>query len=418
MLNLIPHNTLTLKINDKMVSLTTRFSGKQLSISVLLLSSLLLTVGRGLTLPFMTIYLSQKYAMPLNEIGMALTIALTAGVVFSLWFGILADKFDKKIYMLLSIIIFLGGFIAIPLVNNAVMVVTFYSLINCAYSVFATVLKGYFSDTLEIHQKPKIFSLNYTFANIGWTVGPPIGTLAVLHSTNLPFWLSALTAIIPFIVISRYVHSVPVSDTLQNNSVVLSPRQMLKDKALMYFTLSSFLGSLVYGSFAACLSQYAIAISDSELAQKVVGVVLPVNAFVVVVFQYFVGKRIRPDNIKKLMFYGTLFFMVGLAGFMISGDNLLLWGIAAALFTIGELIYAPGEYMLVDNIAPTGLKASYFSAQQLGWLGGACNPLFTGLMLTWLPPYMLFVVLMVAVALAYLMVLIGMKSSTSQAVAF
>lgn len=391
-----------------MVSFKSRFSGKQLSISVLLLSSLLLTVGRGLTLPFMTIYLSRNYNMPLTEIGMALTIALTAGVVFSLWFGILADKFDKKICMLLAIIIFLGGFVAIPLVNNAVLVVVFYSLINCAYSVFATVLKGYFSDTLEIHQKPKIFSLNYTFANIGWTVGPPIGTLAVLYSTNLPFWLSGLTAIIPFIVISRYVHSVPVSEIQQNSSVRLSPLLMLKDKALMYFTLSSFLGSLVFGSFAACLSQYAIAISDSDLAQKVVGVVLPVNAFVVVVFQYVVGKRIRPDNIKKLMGYGTLFFMAGLAGFMISGDNLLLWGLSAVVFTIGELIFAPGEYMLVDNIAPTGLKASYFSAQQLGWLGGACNPLFTGLMLTWMPPFMLFVVLMGAIMLAYLMVIRGM----------
>ncbi|WMY76604.1 efflux MFS transporter YdeE [Buttiauxella selenatireducens] len=389
-----------------MVSLASRFSGKHLSISVLLLSSLLLTVGRGLTLPFMTIYLSRNYNMPLTEIGMALTIALTTGVVFSLWFGILADKFDKKKCMLLAIIIFLGGFVAIPLVSNAILVVVFYSLINCAYSVFATVLKGYFADTLETHQKPKIFSLNYTFANIGWTVGPPIGTLAVLYSTNLPFWLSGLTAIIPFIVISRYVHSVPVSE-IQQSSTRLSPSLMLKDKALMYFTLSAFLGSLVFGSFAACLSQYAIAISDSDLAQKVVGVVLPVNAFVVVVFQYMVGKRIRPDNIQKLMFYGTLFFMAGLAGFMISGDNLLLWGLSAAVFTIGELIFAPGEYMLVDNIAPPGLKASYFSAQQLGWLGGACNPLFTGLMLTWMPPFMLFVVLMVAILLAYLMVVKG-----------
>ncbi|WBM68738.1 efflux MFS transporter YdeE [Buttiauxella sp. WJP83] len=390
-----------------MVSLISRFSGKQLSISVLLISSLLLTVGRGLTLPFMTIYLSRNYNMPLTEIGMALTLALTTGVVFSLWFGILADRFDKKKYMLLAIVIFLGGFVAIPLVSNAILVVVFYSLINCAYSVFATVLKGYFSGTLEIHQKPKIFSLNYTFANIGWTVGPPIGTLAVLYSTNLPFWLSGLTAIIPFIVISRYVHSVPVSEIQQSSSTRLSPSLMLKDKALMYFTLSAFLGSLVFGSFAACLSQYAIAISDSDLAQKVVGVVLPVNAFVVVVFQYMVGKRIRPDNIQKLMFYGTLFFMAGLAGFMISGDNLLLWGVSAAVFTIGELIFAPGEYMLVDNIAPPGLKASYFSAQQLGWLGGACNPLFTGLMLTWMPPFMLFVVLMVAILLAYLMVVKG-----------
>ncbi len=385
------------------------FSGRQLSTGVLLIASLLLTVGRGLTLPFMTIYLSRQYSMSLKEIGFALTFALTAGVFFSLWFGILADKFDKKRYMLLAIAIFLGGFIAIPLVNNAVLVVIFYSVINCAYSVFATVLKGYFSDTLELHQKPKVFSLNYTFANIGWTVGPPIGTLAVLYSTNLPFWLSGLTAVIPFILIGRFVQRAPVNAPAETPDQVLSPRMMLKDRALFYFTLSSFLGSLVYGSFAACLSQYAIAIADSGLAEKVVGVVLPVNAFVVVVFQYLVGKRIRPDNIKKLMCCGTLFFVAGLAGFMLSGSNLLCWGISAAVFTVGELIYAPGEYMLVDNIAPAGLKASYFSAQQLGWLGGACNPLVTGLLLTWLAPPMLFFVLMAAIALAYLMVVKGIS---------
>jgi MFS family permease len=394
--------------NDKMATLQSWLSGKNLSTIVLLFASLLLTVGRGLTLPFMTIYLSREYGMSLKGIGLAMTLALTAGVFFSLWFGILADKFDKKKYMLLAIAIFLSGFIAIPLVNSAALVVFFYSLINCAYSVFATVLKGYFSDTLELHQKPKIFSLNYTFANIGWTVGPPIGTLAVLYSTNLPFWLSGLTAVIPFIMISRCVPAAPVAANPHASSAVLSPRSMLKDKALMYFTLSSFLGSLVYGSFAACLSQYAIAISDSGLAEKVVGVVLPVNAFVVVVFQYAVGKQIRPDNIKKLMLIGTLFFIAGLAGFMLSGSNLWFWGISAAVFTVGELIYAPGEYMLVDNIAPAGLKASYFSAQQLGWLGGACTPLVTGLLLTWLAPAMLFVVLMIAITLAWLTIARGM----------
>ncbi|CDL32394.1 Putative transport protein [Enterobacter hormaechei] len=34
--------------------------------------------------------------MSVENIGYALTVALTIGVVFSLGFGILADKFDKK----------------------------------------------------------------------------------------------------------------------------------------------------------------------------------------------------------------------------------------------------------------------------------------------------------------------------------
>lgn len=78
----------------------------------------MLTIGRGATLPFMTIYLSRQYSLSVDLIGYAMTIALTIGVVFSLGFGILADKFDKKRYMLLAITAFASGFIAIPLVNN------------------------------------------------------------------------------------------------------------------------------------------------------------------------------------------------------------------------------------------------------------------------------------------------------------
>lgn len=110
------------------------------STSALLASSLLLTIGRGATLPFMTIYLSRQYSLSVDLIGYAMTIALTIGVVFSLGFGITADKFDKKRYMLLAITAFASGFIAIPLVNNVTLVVLFFALINCAYSVFATVL--------------------------------------------------------------------------------------------------------------------------------------------------------------------------------------------------------------------------------------------------------------------------------------
>lgn len=100
------------------------------STSALLASSLLLTIGRGATLPFMTIYLSRQYSLSVALIGYAMTIALTIGVVFSLGFGILADKFDKKRYMLLAITAFASGFIAIPLVNNVTLVVLFLPLLT------------------------------------------------------------------------------------------------------------------------------------------------------------------------------------------------------------------------------------------------------------------------------------------------
>lgn len=378
------------------------------SVAALLASSLLLTIGRGATLPFMTIYLTRQYGLSVDMVGYAMTIALTIGVVFSLGFGILADKFDKKRYMLLSILAFIGGFIAIPLTSNVGLVVLLFALINCAYSVFATVLKAWFADTLTPTEKARIFSLNYTFLNIGWTVGPPVGTLLVMYSINLPFWLAAICSAFPLVFIQFYVHKAAAA-AAQENTAVWSPSVLLRDRALFWFTLSGFLASFVGGSFASCISQYILVVADSAFAENVVAVILPVNAATVVSLQYAVGRRLTAGNIRPLMATGTLCFVLGLLGFMFSGSNLWFWGIAAFIFTLGEIIYAPGEYMLIDNIAPEGMKASYFSAQSLGWLGAAFNPLVSGIILTHLPSWSLFITLMVAIVLAWLMMIRGIR---------
>lgn len=379
------------------------------STAALLASSLLLTIGRGATLPFMTIYLTRVYNMSVENIGYALTIALTIGVVFSMGFGILADKFDKKRYMLISILAFIAGFVAIPLVHNVTLVVVFFALINCAYSVFSTVLKAWFSDVLTSSEKARVFSLNYSFLNIGWTIGPPIGTLLVMYSLQLPFWLAAFCAALPLVFIQFYVQKSVAADA-EHAPVPWQPSVLLRDKALFWYTFSGLLASYVGGSFASCISQYVLAADyDSDFAQNVVAVVLPVNAAVVVSLQYLIGRRITASNIRPLMALGTLFFVLGLGGFMFSGSNLIYWGIAAAVFTVGEIIYAPGEYMLIDNIAPPGMKASYFSAQALGWLGAAANPMITGIILTHLPHWSLFAVMMAAIVIAWLMILRGMR---------
>ncbi|MBG3018755.1 efflux MFS transporter YdeE [Proteus sp. WDL240414] len=390
------------------------FSKKTRSTAALLFSSLLLTIGRGATLPFMAIYLSREYQLPVDDIGIAMSIALTTGIFFSLGFGMLADKFEKKRYMILAILTFIFGFAAIPLVHSTILVVIFFSVINCSYLVFSTVLKAYFAETLSVSAKPKIFSLNYTFINMGWTVGPPIGTLLLMYGTQLPFWLAAISATFPLFMIQVFVQRSKAVNTDEENSVKWDPKIMLKDRALSWFVLSTFFGTLTFGSFASCISQYILVVYDAKLAESVIAVVLPVNAAIVVSLQYIVGKHVTAERLRKLMTLGTLFFMTGLLGFMFAGDNLIFWALAIAVFTFGELIYAPGEYMMIDNIAPLGMKASYFSAQSLGWLGAALNPLASGFILTEFPPASLFAILMVVSALAWFCMIQGMNASRNK----
>jgi MFS family permease len=56
----------------------------------------------------------------------------------------------------------------------------------------------------------------------------------------------------------------------------------------------------------------------------------------------------------------------------------LHWSLAVAIFTLGEIIVFPAEYMFIDRIAPTHLRGMYYGAQNLSNLGGALGPVLCG----------------------------------------
>lgn len=151
-------------------------------IVVLLVLLLLLIIGCGVMLLFMIIYFMCVFNMSVENIGYVLIIVLIIGVVFSLGFGILVDKFDKKCYMLIVIVVFIVGFVVILLVNNVILVVLFFLLINCVYFVFLMVLKVWFFDVLIFSEKVCVFLLNYSFLNIGWMIGLFFGMFLVMYS--------------------------------------------------------------------------------------------------------------------------------------------------------------------------------------------------------------------------------------------
>ena len=75
-------------------------------INALLASSLVLTIGRGVTLPFITIYLTGHFHLLPKSVGIILGISLAIGIFASLYGGYLVDKFNKNTLILTSILLF------------------------------------------------------------------------------------------------------------------------------------------------------------------------------------------------------------------------------------------------------------------------------------------------------------------------
>lgn len=152
-----------------------RFSSR---VTNLLIASLVLTIGRAVTLPFITIYLVEHFQLAPDTVGLLLGASLALGIFTSLYGGYLVDKFNKKRLILLTIILFSATFFALPWIEHPAWVILTLALLHSAYSVYTIAVKACFADWLPVNERIKAFSANYTLVNVGWAIGPGNGGIS------------------------------------------------------------------------------------------------------------------------------------------------------------------------------------------------------------------------------------------------
>ncbi|MNZ69855.1 putative transporter [compost metagenome] len=323
--------------------------------------------------------------------------------------------------ILTAILLFALSFFAIPWIPRPGGIIVVLAILHTAYSVLGITIKACFADWLPVAQRIKAFSINYTLVNVGWAVGSSLGVMVAGLNPLLPFYLSGGLALCTVTALSFSLHRQRTTPPAATEAVPSAPpnfRQTLtilrNDHRLIYFTLGSTLGAVVFGQFTGYLSQYLILVSNAEFAYQVIGAVMIVNACIVIALQYLLSRGMRQENMLRWLALGTVFFILGLIGFSLAGQSLWLWAIAMAIFTLGEIIVIPVEYMFIDFIAPQHLKGSYYGVQNLSALGGAINPVLCGFILSYAAPQMMFVMLIAAALFSLLFFFLGHRLAQKQ----
>ncbi|RBB96074.1 MFS transporter, partial [Pseudomonas sp. MWU12-2115] len=165
-----------------------------------------------------------------------------------------------------------------------------------------------------------------------------------------------------------------------------------------WFTLSSLLAYVVYGRFSSYLPLYLLTRMSEAEAMRWMSVLISCNAIVVVALQYPLGRLLKPKRLIRAVAGGFLLIAAGML-WLGGADSLPMMCAAIALFTLGEVVLVPAEYLYVDAIAPEALKGSYYGAQNLATLGGALGPALAGALLAHGPGWLLFAMLALLCAL-------------------
>ncbi|QXI30743.1 MFS transporter [Pseudomonas vanderleydeniana] len=364
------------------------------SVNLLLFSTLVLTLGRAITLPYLVIFLSTQFSLAISEIGMTVGCALVAGSLLSVYSGYLTDRGSSFRLILGFTLLFMLGFIGMCVTHRLWLFFLFLVLFNFAYAAIDVVVKATLGRVLAESEQSGVFSARYTLINIGYAVGPFVGAGLAHLDVRLPFVVSALLGAVAFLAYYQFGerHLAPVDRTSVPVSFIGVGRILLKDKRLVCFTLGGVLSAVVFGQFTAYLSQYLVTTTSPEFTYHIISAVVAVNAVVVISLQFLIGKRISHEHLNLWLTAGFTLFLLGVTGFALS-STMLHWSLAMAVFTLGEIIVFPAEYMFIDRIAPAHLRGMYYGAQNLSSLGGAMGPVLCGFALAWWAPQFMFYML-------------------------
>ncbi|WP_242174929.1 MULTISPECIES: MFS transporter [unclassified Pseudomonas] len=362
------------------------------SVNLLLLATLLLTLAKAITFPYLVIYLTHHFGLDITQVGLVIGSSLIVGSLLSVYGGFLVDRVNSYRLLLGLSALFVMGFIGTVVAHGIWLFYGCLILINLAYAVIDIAVKAGFASLLPEDARSEVFSIKYTLTNIGYAVGPFFGAMVAKLDISLPFILSALLGVGFFLLYWRWGdRTLATADATQKPvSFFAVGRVLLRDRRLVCFTFGGLLSAVVFGQFTAYLSQYLVTTTTAEYTYTVISAVLTTNAVLVIALQYVIGRRISHRYLSQWLIAGLGMFMLGVMGFALA-TSVLWWVLAMAVFTVGEIIVFPAEYMFIDRIAPDHLRGMYYGAQNLSNLGAALGPVLCGLVLASLPaPFMFY----------------------------
>lgn len=351
----------------------------------LMIVSLTIVVSRAITSPLLTLFLSNKLGLNQQDVGLLLGIAVFIATLLALYGGYIIDRLEKRRLLILAMLSSAIGFVLLTFAENLYLTTVTLVITETASALFLIGSKAILSENLPMGQRAKAFSLRYTLTNIGYATGPMLGVVIAGYYPIAPFLIAGAIAFFSiFLMIGIPKDSAQTPVIGQPQSFLKTLVTLKNDRTLIMFTCGCLLSTVVHGRFTLYLSQYLLVTHDSKTALDIMAALLACNAISVILLQYQIGRFLNREKLRFWIAGGTSLFILGLIGFSLA-DGMVSWCVAMFIFTLGEMIIYPAEFLFVDTLAPEELRGSYYGAQNLAALGGALSPVICGFLLMHTP---------------------------------
>ena len=359
------------------------FETKKLLIGVLLNS-----LGSGLTLPLLIVYLHQVRGLSVLTASLVVAYMSIFGLVATGAVGSITDRFGPRPVLIFGLFVEALAVAAWSLVHNSAtaFVVGAFSAIgqSAIWAPQATML----TRMVDASDRQKIFGIQFMLLNLGLGLGGMFSAVIVDPNNATSFvWLYVIDAC-SFLTYLCIVLSLPNYLAQEEYQVKDKGgyRDLLADRTLVYFFFAGLLMlSCGYGSLDAGMAPTLTIFGHQSV--KVLGPIWAVNTSVIVIGQLYFLKRIEGRSRSRMLQIVALLWAASwlLIFFAVKTSGLwpaLIAAVSTAVFACGEMIWSPIGPAILNDLAPEHLRGRYNAVSSLSWsISGSLGPAFSGLML-------------------------------------
>jgi len=360
-------------------------------------------VGGTMLFPFFSLYITEKFSVGMTQAGIILGFFSIFGMLGSMIGGALTDKFGRRNLILFGLVFSALSTLLLGLVNQFWMLYPLAVLTGLLSDVAGPANQAMIADILPEKQRAEGFGVLRVVGNMAWIIGPTLGGLIATQSYFYLFISDAVASCIVAALFYKLIpETKPEAQVGEEDQTVFASfagyGKVLKDMAFVAFIVAGILMLLAYQQMYSSLSVY---LRDNHgIDPQGYGFLMSTSAITVILFQFWVTRRIKRRPPFLMMALGTLFYMVGfgLFGFVAA---YWLFALNIVIVTIGEMIIMPTSQALAANFAPEQMRGRYMAVFGLTWgIPSIFGPWMAGLILDNLNPNLLWYVAGILCAIA------------------
>jgi MFS family permease len=348
---------------------------------------LLNATGSSMIWPFLTIYMRERFDLPLTSVALVLTMNSLIGLVSSFIAGAVVDRVGRKGAMVASLAITSLTMFGLSLADSLPIWVALMAVNGAFAPLYRVGVDAMAADLIPSPDRPSAYALLRMSQNLGVAFGPTIGGFVAAISYAWAFrGASAAQGLFALLLLATVAETAPFRAALRTaDAKIERPAEkyagyehVLRDRHFMGFAFAYTLAGMCYAMLWMLLPVYAK--DNFGVPENMYGFIPATNAVMVVLFQYGVTGLTRRFNTLWVLAVGSLFFAVGV-GSVGWGAGWAAFLISMVIATIGELIVVPTSTTLTADLAPPEMRGRYMSIYNLTHsLGIGLGPVIGGLL--------------------------------------